>query len=192
MSLVDTPMLRESIETDATDLELQRLIDDADEAIVARFGPHEGDENNTGQLTEELYSEGGLYLFPNRQIDTIGSVTEYGQAPFENPDVGIALETSDYQIIHGGRTLERLVTGANPMDYWGPRVVVEYVPIGQLARRKRVALDLCKLALTYKGLIKTEQAGDYRSGGAMTPDAYQAERNALLSELQPAGGLTFA
>lgn len=182
MALIDPPMLRDSFETDASDLALQRIIDDAEETIITRFGPHQQTEDT---FSEEQYGT-GIYLFPSRPVDNIVSVVEYGRTPFANPDVGLALAANDYQLVHGGMTLKRLVTGDNPLDYWGPRVILEYVPVGQLARRTRVGLDLCKLALTYRGLIKTEQAGDYRSGGPMTPEAYRQEREALLSELQRA------
>lgn len=169
--------LREHVETDLAESALQRLIDDADQAVVDRFGPH---GSATETVTDDIDADPlGVYVFLGRAASAIASVVEYTSA-----SVSRTLAASDYRLVHGGKTLQRLTTGTTPATVWGYRVVVEYYPsTADNPRRRRIVIDLCKLTLTYGGYIKSERAGDYQSSSSLTPDAYQRERERLMSEL---------
>ena len=186
-ALITPDILREHFETDLEDDALQRIIDDADQAIIDRFGEH-GDAGtfSIDDPLVELHPGGGRHIFPHRKVDSVEAVTEFWGGPGAETETELA--TDDWRLEHAGRSLLRLATGTNPRAWWG-RVVLDYFPVSDAARRTRVNIDLCKLALTYGGYLKTERAGDYQAASAMTPDAYQAERERLLSEL---GGFVFA
>src|SRR3546814_7725086 len=71
------------------------------------------------------------------------------------------LTADDYRILHGGRTLERLVGGTNGATRWAPLVEVTYTPVSDAAKREEVVIKMVALDLTYRGLDKQESVGDY-------------------------------
>lgn len=182
-TLLSPDDLRLAFETDLGDAALQLVIDDADAAIVARVGAH--DASALAPLVEQ-HAGGGRYIFPHRKVESVVAVTEFWGGP--GAETETELVADDYRLGHGTGSLLRLSTGTNSRGWWG-RVVLEYLPVTDNARRRRVELDLCKLVATYNGYIKQEWAGDYRSQSSLTSDAYQGERERLLSEL---GSVVFA
>src|SRR3546814_9048185 len=102
------------------------------------------------------------------------------------------LTADDYRILHGGRTLERLVGGTNGATRWAPLVEVTYTPVSDAAKREEVVIKMVALDLTYRGLDKQESVGDYSRSGSVTSDAYTRERDALLQQLAPRPGLMMA
>ena len=179
--------LLEHVETDLPRTALQRIIDDADAAIIERFGAH-ADYTITEDVTP---TTGSTLLFPRHRVASVTTITEY-EGPLFDVETETELDDSDYRLENGGRAIRRLSSGDNAATVWGDRVEMTYTPVADNARRIRVTLDLCQLALTYRGSIKTETAGDYEGGSSLTPDAYQKERERLLSELAPTGGIVFA
>jgi hypothetical protein len=181
-TLVDVATLRTHVETDLLDPAVQRLLDDADAAIVARYGP------NTGNITVDLqgapFGEAwpGLgidrLLFPNRAVTAVVSITEYRVR--EDP-TGVLLDATDYRLLYGGMAIERLTTGPNGRSTWGERVVITYTPDAQTARRILLEIDLVRLAVQYTAL-RAESIGDWRGEH---PD-YEAERERMLRRLRPA------
>lgn len=161
--------VREHVETDLEDPALQRLLNDADSAIVSRFGAHASagvTERHPGYVSD---------VFPHRPVATVTAITE------RIGSTDLILDPTDFEVRLGGHQLRRLTTGVNQRGTWGGEVILEYVPVDDAARRKRIAIDLVKLALRYEA-VKSETAGDY----ATTNVEYQDERNAILDELAPA------
>ena len=113
--LVTADQVREHIGSNSTDTDelLTRLIDDADQAVVSRYGPHSID----GPVTE-VHPGGSVRLFPRRSRDSQGDVETDGERnPPCSPD--------DYRTWYGGRMLERLSNGAHPRADWGERVELD-------------------------------------------------------------------
>lgn len=182
--LITIAQLREHTETDLGDDALQRIIDDADAAIVARFGEHaEAGVFSADDPLVEQHEGGGQYVFPHRKVDTIDSVLEY-IGYLGGDEVEYELAADDYRLTHDSASMLRLATGTNARSRWG-RVVLSYFPVTDISRRTRVELDLCKLALQYSAL-GSEKAGDYSQSQL---GDYQTERERLLSEM---GGFVFA
>lgn len=183
-ALISVEQLREHVETDLPEPALQRLIGDADAAIIERYGGH-GEEGAT--LSESFQpSAGSVLLFPQRVAASITSITEH-LGPLFDVETSTVLDATDYRVELGGRSIRRLSSGTNAATAWGDRVELVYVPVVDGWRRARVTVDLCKLALAYNAL-RMEGAGDYR---AQSVD-YQQERERLLMELAPSGGIVFA
>ena len=104
-------------------------------------------------------------------------VTEYvGSAGMA--EVSTIIASNDYRVWHGGRSLQRLVSGTNGRTYWGDRVTVTYTPVSDQAQRDEVTIKLAILAIEYRGL-SSERVGDWQGSFA----DYQAEREKLIASL---------
>lgn len=163
-SLLTPAEIRKHIETDLEDVPLQRLLDDADRDIVAKYGPH------TGNITELVVGEGNL-LFLSQVPSAIVSVTE------TRDDADQLLGATDYRTWYG-RVLERIATGAFAATTWGERVVVVYTPVDDQARRKRIEIDLVRLAIEYDAQ-KSSSDGDHSESDV----DYEDERQRILGSL---------
>ena len=151
----------------AADEYLQRLIDDADQAVVSRYGPHSIDGPVTG-----VHPGGGFRLFPHRAVKEIAKVTE------TDGNVSVVLSDDDYRSWYGGRMLQRLADGSHPRSCWGERVELEFTPVDDDAQRRMAIIRLVQLGLQYSGL-KSESVGPY---SAQNLD-YAKEREAILKQL---------
>ena len=151
----------------AADEYLQRLIDDADQAVVRRCGPHKID----GSLTDVLRG-GSVRLFPSQAVEGITSVTETVW------DTATVLSPDDYRTWYGGRMLERLSNGSHPRTFWGERVELEYTPVDTDPQRKMAIIRLVQLGIQYSGL-QSERVGPY---SAQNLD-YAKEREAILKQI---------
>jgi len=172
-TLLDADGLRLHVETDLTDPALEQLIADADADIVNRFGPHATD----GEITVTLRG-GYRELLPTRPIAQVTTVTEYTGS--ENvAEVATVLAADDYRIDRNGFELTRLGGGTNPRSTWGFRVTLLYHPVNDDDVRRRVMIDLCKLAIQFQGLA-SERVGAY---GASLGD-YEGQRSQILRRLQ--------
>lgn len=190
MPLLDR--LKERVETDMSDAELQALLDAALAEIEARYGPN-------AQITVHLGDERELrahrrFLDLTRPADTALAITIAEIEPGDTGDAAneTTLAADDYRVLHRGRTLERLVDGANGRMFWAPLVRVAYTPVSDQKQRDEVAIKLAQLDLTYRGLDKQEGAGDWSRSGSVTPDAFTRERDVLLATLAPRRGLLMA
>jgi hypothetical protein len=172
MALITASTVREHMDTDLEDTALERLIDDADADIVARFGAH------TAAITERFTpGPSDVYLFTQRRISSITSITEsYTGVVGETTDT---LTTDDYQL-EGGTQIRRREAGEFSRSSWAPRVTVVYVPVVDDARRTRVSLDLVRLALAYEAL-GSSSVGDV----SVQHVNYTAERERILASLHP-------
>ena len=167
--LVTADQVREHIGSNSTDTDelLTRLIDDADQAVVSRYGPHSID----GPVTE-VHPGGSVRLFPSQAVEGITSVTETVW------DTATVLSPDDYRTWYGGRMLERLSNGSHPRANWGERVELEYTPVDTDPQRKMAIIRLVQLGLQYSGL-QSERVGPY---SAQNLD-YAKEREAILKQL---------
>lgn len=122
---------------------------------------------------------GGRYLWVSRPIAAITSVTEGTTV----------VDATDYRFEVGGHSIERRLDGFQSV--WGYDVTVVYTAVAANERYDRVVVDLVKLSVEYSGLARRAD-GDYRedamgSRAGGTSGGYQEEREALISELRPAG-----
>ena len=113
-----------------------------------------------------------MFLFTRRAIASITSVTEIVGAD------ETVLAANDYALRYSDRAIERLTAGTNGRTCWADRVRVVYAPSADLSRRKRVLIDLVKLAVEYNA-VRQESTGSH----SRTMVDYQQEREAILSTL---------
>ena len=165
---------REHVETALGDDALQRLLDDAEQAITDQVGA-------LGSVT--AYVEGGgTYLFLPRRAASITGITEAYDS-----STPLALAADDYRLGLDGVTVRRIDTGTNPrLSWYGGPVRVVLVAADDEAVRERVQIDLVRLALNYSPLRTGETIGDYSYQNASNSAwNYQTEREAILATLLP-------
>lgn len=172
------------IESDLTDEALQIYLDDAEAEIGRAAGA-------SGTVTADfrMADADGKQLFLSPAAGSITSVTEV------TPSGSTALvEGTDYIQQYGGRVLYRLNTwrwlAGHCCGYQDAYVRVVYTAsTTDAARMKRVQCDLVKLALTYRGSLKSVSDGDHSASSLAGPDSYEAERRSILSALTSSGGV---
>lgn len=188
MALLDR--VRERTGSDLSDAELGAMIDGITAELDARLGP-------AGQITVELgdlddpASRSQRTLRLSRPIDVTQAVTVTEDEP---ADSGLALaritlDPTDFRILHGGRTLQRLTGGPNGRSFWAPLVTVTYTVAGTAAARDEATIKLIQLDLSYRGGLKSERAGDYQFTLSGDP---VADREAIIAALAQRGGMVMA
>lgn len=179
MPLLDR--VKDRIETDLSDLELQSMIDEVVAEIERRFGVN-------AATTVEL-DGGASVLTLSRPIDTGQPVTIVETDPANTGDAAneTALSADDYRVRDGGRTLERLIDGTNGRSRWAPLVRIAYTPVSDARQREEVVIKIVHIDAQHRG-VNSERAGDWQ---ASYPDA-AAEREKLINSLAPRGGLMMA
>lgn len=189
MALLDRVNLR--VEHDLDDAEVQLLVDEANLAIVDRFGPH---ANPSAPITVQLDSDGRRTLDLIRPIDTTHPVVVV-DTPRWDPDGAVTLVDADYQISNGGRTLVRrgwpgatsssgITLDRDGRRAFGDSVSITYVPVDDGNQRQEVIIGLVQLAIERRG-VKRRKAGDLETDSS----DYTAEREKLLASLSPRRGL---
>jgi hypothetical protein len=187
-ALLDRVKLR--VPSDLPDGELLSMIDDIAADLDERFGA-------AGVVTVEL----GDPLNPadrllttlrlTRPADTAQPVTvteiEPGNTGLTSHET--VLEATDFRVLHGGRTLQRLTGGPNARTHWAPLVRVQYTPKGLIAARAEVTIKLIALDLSYRGALRSERAGDYQF--TLSGDI-NADREAILQTLEDRRGMVMA
>lgn len=189
MALIDR--VKERAPSDISDSELQAMIDTISAELDARLGP-------VGPITVDLgdpsdpHSRLDRTLRVNRPIDTAQAVTITERDPGNSGDASaeIVLDPTDYRILHGGRTLQRLTTGPNGRTHWAPLIELTYTPVGiGEAIRDEATIKLMQIDLSYRGALKSERAGDYQFTLSGDPIA---DRDAILNSLAPTSGMVMA
>lgn len=188
MALLDR--VKERTGTDLSDAELQSMIDAITGELDARLGPAGEMEIELGDPADPA-SRGRRTLRLLRPIDTAQAVTV---TELEPGNTGAAvdeltLDPSDYRILHGGRTLQRLTGGPNGQMFWAPLVRVTYTPLINQAARDEAVIKLIQLDLSYRGALKSERAGDYSF--TLSGD-HAADREAILKTLEDRRGMVLA
>lgn len=170
-SCITVAQLKEHVETDLGTDALQRIIDDACSLVAERAGPQTA-------VTQRFVDMGLQTLWLARTPALpFTTVTEDG--------VTLVLDT-DFRLLYDGRGMERIDAASGYVRSWGREVVLVYNRQDDTARRVRVTIDLCKLALSYTG-HSDESEGDVRQAN---PD-YQRERESILRGLR-SSAFTFA
>lgn len=188
MPLLDR--VKERTGSDLSDAELQAMIDGITAEIDARLGP-------VGQITVEIgdptdpSSRALRTLRLPRPADTAAAitVTELDPANSGTGDEATVLDDTDFRVVHGGRTLQRLTGGAHGRCHWAPLVTVTYTPIADQAARDEATIKLVALDLSYRGGLKSERAGDYQFTLSGDP---AADREAIFASLAPKSGMVMA
>lgn len=188
MALIDRVQAR--VESDLAPAELQRLIDEANQEIIDRYGEHTDPPTVITVQIEGCRRKIGLIRPLNVGATPAPVVKEY-----TGSQVGAETETTlaanDYRVWNDGRTLERIQTGTNPGlgNYagWGHRVQVTYMPQNDGNQRQEVIIKLVILSTEYKA-VWGRQVGDVDTEYY----TYNQERERLLRSLAPRKGLMIA
>lgn len=176
--------------SDLSDTELQAMITAIAAELDARLGP-------AGEITVELgdlddpVSRMQRTLRLNSPIDVTQPVTIIEDEP---ADSGLALarttlDPTDFRVLHGGRTVQRLTGGPNGRSFWAPLVTLTYTVAGAAAARDEATIKLIQLDLSYRGGLKSERAGDYQFTLGSDP---VADREAIIAALGQRGGMVMA
>lgn len=147
---------------------LQRLLDAAETAIVARIG--------LPTPVNELITSHGELLMLSRPAESVTTVIEGTTT----------LAVDDYQLRSSGMILRRLSTGTNRATCWRGRIDVTYVPLDDAAERERVQIALVQLDLNYDPGSTGETIGAWSEQQSQTGETYDAERESILGSLAPA------
>lgn len=174
MALIDR--VKERIESDLTDPELQLLIDEANAAVIAQHGPH------ADPLAPITVIRDGH----RRTLDFVRPIDD-GETVTITETVGTddtTLAADDWRLRNRGRTLERLDTGTNARFEWGRVVSVTYTPVNDGNERQEAIIKLVQLAVEFEG-VESRRIGDHQQSHA----DYVAERERILGELSQRRGL---
>ena len=188
MALLDRVKTRTG--SNLPDDELQAMIDTIAAEIAARLGP-------SGPITVQIGDPADpdsrflQSLRLARPLDPGEAVTIVESDPANSGDAAsdVTLDQDDYRVLHGGRTLQRLLGGPNGRRYWAPLVTITYSPVSDQAQRDEATIKLIALDLSYRGGLKSERAGDYQFTLSGDP---VADREAILDQLAPKGGMVMA
>lgn len=177
MAILTVDELRKHVNSGLEDDALQRLLNAAEAAIVARAG-------TTGERTE-IVGGGHRFISTRKPIDTALTVTITEQSPYGADDV-TTLAVDDYLIRPGGTLIERLVTGTNARSRWYGYASITYTPVSDAAVREEVQIDLVRAALTYNPGLTGQQIGSWSEQYAANSAWNNAEeRDSILARLNP-------
>lgn len=190
MALIDR--VKERTGTDLSDDELNAMITGITAEIEARFGPAGEITVTSGDPADRHRWRRTLKL--SRPIEAAEpiAIVEIDPSDTGQAEAEIALVAADFRVLDGGRTLQRLSGGPHGHAFWAPMVRLTYTPLGQAAAREEVTIKLIQLDLTYRGLLKSERAGDYQWSGSVASDSYTTERENLLASLASGARLVMA
>ena len=172
-NILTTEEVRLNVETEIGDSALGILIDDADAEIVRRLGPLASQTEVLGAFDRTIYlkrKSTAITSAVERVRTGFGSYTDY------------TLASDDYELLADGMRVERLRSGTNPHSHWRGTVTIVYVPVDETAQRKRLLVDMVKLAVRYDA---TRSIG--MGNSQVTHVDYQAEREQLFRGLSTQG-----
>lgn len=180
--------VKERTETDLSDTELQLMIDEINQEIINRFGPHPDPAN---PIT--VWKEGNRELIVlDKPMDTTQpiTITEFYDWWGIGGESSFTLDASDYRIWEPWHTTIQRWWGGTaffPRRLWGDRVQITYTPIDDGNQREEVIIKIVALGIEYDAFLDTK-VGDYGT----TKNNYQDEREKLLQSLAPRRGLYMA
>lgn len=188
MALIDRVKARTG--SDLPDDELAAMIAGIEAEIDARFGP-------AGPITVDFGdpsdpdTRGLRTLRLARPLDAGEPVTIIETDPGWSGSGAndITLSPSDYRVLHGGRTLQRLLDGDNGRSRWAPLVSVTYTPAGAQGLRDEAVIRIMALDTPGQAAagLKSERAGDYSWTAATGAERAEA-REAVFAWLGVALG----
>jgi hypothetical protein len=175
--LVAGSEFRTHVTTTLEDDAVQRLLDDADAAVIAYAG-----ELGT---TTEIMSGGGSRIVTSRPIFSVTSVTER-----EDSTSALTLTSGDWDTL-SPFVLVRRRDGTNPSWHFRGPVRVVYDPVDDTAQRIAAIIALVKFDITHSpGLVRQEIEGwseTYRIIGDLG-NAYTSAREDILASLRSSYG----
>lgn len=188
MALLDRVKVRTG--SDLPDAELQAMIDGIMAELAARFGPAGQEAVLIGDLTDPNSRHRRTLRLPRpADLAQAISVAEIDPGNTGSAADRTVLTANDFAVMHGGRTLQRLTGGDNGRDFWAPLVEVTFTPLGEAAARDEATIKLMLIDLSYRGLLKSERAGDYQF--TLSGDA-QADREQIFEGLATRRGMVMA
>lgn len=177
MTLLTVDELREHVNSALGDTALERLLADAEAAIVQRAGP-------PGDRTQ-IAGGGYRFIALHRPATAITSIVE------RQGTTDTTLAADDYLLRPGGYLLERLTDGTHPRgSCWAPRVTVIHSPVDDEATRIAVQIDLVNLELSFAPGLAEQTIGEwterYTNNSAWNSDT---ERETILARLDVDAGM---
>ena len=166
MAILTLAQVREHIETDLGDDPLTRLIDDADQEIIDRLG--------VLASQSETLDGGDALLHLRRKALSITSAVE------RILETDYTLASNDFELLPDGFRVQRKQGTNYPYTIWRGLTTIVYVPADETASRKRLLVDLVKLAVAFQG-VAGSGIGDAR---IQHVSDYQGERNRLFDSLR--------
>lgn len=164
--LLTPSVFKESYDTDLQDGPIQGLLDDAEAEIDKIFG---------AALTHTDWLAGRTRnLFLSRAAASITTVVE----TIALTDTTLA--SDDFELQHNGKSILRKWDGTNGRLWWGDRAKIIFVPVSDVKQRKRVQIDLVKLAIQYDGLQRSAVGNQ-----TLVMGDYEGARREILSRLGP-------
>lgn len=188
MDLIDR--VKERTGTNLPDAELLAMLDGIAADLDARLGPAGPIDVHSGDLGD-ADSRFRTTIRLQRPIDLRQPLTVIEIEPGNSGAAAnrTELAVDDFLILHGGRTLLRVIDGTNGRAYWAPLVRISYTPAGEQAARDEATIKLMQLDLSYRGGLKSERAGDYQFTLGGDP---AAEREAIIQGLAARQGMVMA
>lgn len=188
MALLDR--VRERTGSDLSDGELQSMIDGITDEIALLFGP-------AGPITVEIGDPADPFTRETRTIrllrplDPTQDVTIVETWPGNSglAQANLTLDPSDYLVMHGGRTLQRRVSGVHGRPHWASLVTVTYTPLGEQSARDEAVIKIMQIDLSCRGGIRSERAGDYSLTLSSNP---AADRQAVFDGLANRRGMVMS
>lgn len=179
MTLIDR--IRTRTGTDLPDDELQAMIAVLAAEIDSRFGAAWPITVDFGDPADPA-TAGLRSLHLQRPADSTQPITVIEIDPGNSAGANEReLATDDFRLLHGGRTLQRLISGTHPAPRWAPMVRITYTAQGSTAARDEAVIRLIALDMqTGRGAVKSERAGDYSWTAAS--EAERAEARAAVFE----------
>lgn len=166
-TLVSVEQVRQRVQTAASDVTIQDILDTEEAELIRRYGAH-GDGSAT---VTETHTPTNGQLFLQRPIATLTSVTEAASLGA----TGTALTSTQYQLWAKQGRIERLPRGVS----WGAAVTVVYAPADDRAKRRRVIIELVRLALEQTAMQAESVAGEY----SYTAGDFETQRRNLYRSL---------
>jgi len=161
---------------------LQRIIDANEAYMVRKIGPH----SREGSPVQERIQGGSDLLTPRQAVGHIVSVTEWWATWTQ------LLDVSDYEVLHDGLVLHRLMTGQNAAYHWGPYVDLAYVPRHNLEERILALLEMVGGDVTAgvsTGGVASRTMGSWSESYGTGDESRDADRNAILRRIHKTGGV---
>lgn len=182
--------VRERSGSDLSDAELGDMIAAIEQELDVRFGLPGARTIELGDATDpDLRWQRTLRLPQPADASKGLTIVEINPGNSADSTAERELTVADWRLMHGGRTLQRTVSGTNPSSYWAPLVRVTFTPIGSTTARDEVTIKLMLIDLAYRGGLRSERAGDY---SVTLSGDHAADREAVMRALELRRGMVFA
>ena len=182
--------VRERSGSDLSDVELGDMIAGIGEDLDVRFGAAGERTIELGDPTDPDSRWQRTLRLPLPADAAAGlSVVEIDPGNASDGSAELELTVADWRLMHGGRTLQRSVSGPNARSHWAPLVRVTFTAIGAAKSREEAVIKLILIDLAYRGGIKAERAGDYAVTLSGDP---AADREAVMGALEQRRGMVLA